>query len=83
MVGADTLAEADRMFAPDQLSVVLQYLPDPLLIIGEDRRILALNAAAEALTGLRAVEAGEARTCRETIACHDRQAVPCAITAPT
>src|SRR5689334_24988135 len=43
------------------------------MIIDKDRRILALNAAAEALTGLRAVEAGEAPTCRETIACHDRQ----------
>jgi PAS fold len=57
--------------APDQLSVILQYLPDPLLIIGEDRRILALNAAAQALTGLSAEVAGE--TCRDTIACHDRQ----------
>ncbi len=58
--------------APDQLSVVLQYLPDALMIVGEDRRVLALNAAAEALTGLRADEVIGQRTCQETIACHDR-----------
>jgi GGDEF domain-containing protein len=59
--------------APDQLSVVLQYLPDALMIVGEDRRVLGLNAAAEALTGLRADEVVGQRTCQETIACHDRQ----------
>jgi PAS domain S-box-containing protein len=59
--------------APDQLSVILQYLPDPLLIVGEDRRILALNAAAEALTGLSGDDLEVPRTCREVIACHDRQ----------
>ncbi len=59
--------------APDQLSVILQYLPDPLLIVGEDRRMVALNAAAEGLTGLRADEVVGQRTCQETIACRDRQ----------
>jgi PAS domain S-box-containing protein len=53
--------------------VLLQYLPDPLLVVGEDRRILAVNAPAEALTGLRADEVVGQRTCQETIACHDRQ----------
>ena len=62
--------------APDQLSVVLQYLPEGLVILGEDRRILALNSAAEALTGLRADEAVGQRACSEALVCTDRQGNP-------
>ncbi len=59
--------------SPDQLSVILQYLADPLLIVGEDRCILAMNATAEALIGRPADEVVGRRTCQETIACQDRQ----------
>jgi GGDEF domain-containing protein len=68
--------------APDALSVVLQYLPDALVIVGDDRRILALNAAAESLTGLRASDVVERRTCQETVACHDRQGHPMCAACP-
>ncbi|HEY7060903.1 MAG TPA: diguanylate cyclase [Chloroflexota bacterium] len=62
--------------APDQLSVVLQYLPEGLVIVDAERRILALNAAAEALTGLKAGDVVGQRTCRETITCTDRRGQP-------
>ena len=67
---------------PGELSVVLQYLPDPLLVIGEDRRLLGLNPAAEALTGLLAADVVGQRTCVETIACHDRQGNPLCAACP-
>jgi PAS fold/Diguanylate cyclase, GGDEF domain len=62
--------------APDQLSVVLQYLPEGLVIVDVERRILALNAAAEALTGLRAGDVVGQRTCQELLACTDRRGQP-------
>jgi hypothetical protein len=62
--------------APDQLSVVLQYLPEGLAIVDAERRILALNAAAEALTGLRADDVVGRHTCRELLVCTDRRGEP-------
>jgi two-component system phosphate regulon sensor histidine kinase PhoR len=39
-------------------SAILENLPDPLLVLGADRRPLRTNAAARALFGARAAEAG-------------------------
>lgn len=62
--------------APDQLSVVLQYLPEGLVIVDAERRILALNAVAEALTGLRAADVVGQHTCQELLVCTDRRGQP-------
>lgn len=49
---------------------VFHHAAEPILLVGEDQRIVAMNAAMEALTGLSAQRVSE-RPCYELLQCRD------------